>query len=169
MPHGLSFVAALAPGPAGLESLTGRAVVASRDGKAGLAGRVTVGQDLSRASIRKAVPRYRPRQQHAAMSEVNADSDRGRPKGAVVRDIRIKDILRPLAATRTNDPEKVLRLMDSIAKEGQKTPIDVLEVEGRYYGFSGCHRFEACQRLGQETISCRVFKATREVLQMQMM
>jgi len=36
--------------------------------------------------------------------------------------------------------------------DGQQEPIDVLEVDGKYYGFSGCHRFEACQRLGK-TIS----------------
>lgn len=47
--------------------------------------------------------------------------------------------------------------------------IDVLLVEGQYYGFSGCHRFEAHQRLGLPTIRCRVRKATREVLKMHMM
>jgi uncharacterized ParB-like nuclease family protein len=40
----------------------------------------------------------------------------------------------------------------------------VLEVEGQYYGFSGCHRFEACQRLGHDTIRCRVRKAPASVL-----
>jgi uncharacterized ParB-like nuclease family protein len=39
-------------------------------------------------------------------------------------------------------------------------------VEGEYYGFSGCHRYEACTRLGHETIRCRVRKAPRAVLQM---
>ena len=43
-------------------------------------------------------------------------------------------------------------------------PIDVLEVEGLgYFGFSGCHRFEAHQRLGKETIVCKVRKANRQV------
>ena len=40
-------------------------------------------------------------------------------------------------------------LMQSIKEEGLHEPIDVLEVEGQYYGFSGCHRFEAHQRLGR--------------------
>ena len=49
-------------------------------------------------------------------------------------------------------------------------PIDVLEVlvdeadksKGvMYYGFSGCHRYEAHQRLGLETIRCKVRRATR--------
>ncbi len=54
--------------------------------------------------------------------------------------------------------------MDSIAEIRQQEPIDVLEVDGRYYGFSGCHRYEACQRLGKETILARVRKATPSVL-----
>ena len=53
-------------------------------------------------------------------------------------------------------------------------PIDVLEVlvdeadksKGvMYYGFSGCHRYEAHQRLGLETIRCKVRRATRRTLQ----
>lgn len=40
------------------------------------------------------------------------------------------------------DPEKVQWLMDSIAEIGLQVPIDVLEVDGQYYGFSGCHRYE---------------------------
>ena len=58
--------------------------------------------------------------------------------------------------------------MDSIADVGQQVPIDVLLVDGRYYGFSGCHRFEACQRLGKENIKCRVIPASSEVLHMHM-
>jgi sulfiredoxin len=47
--------------------------------------------------------------------------------------------------------------------------IDVLLVEGQYYGFSGCHRFEAHQRLGLATIKCRVRRANKQVLKMHMM
>lgn len=47
--------------------------------------------------------------------------------------------------------------------------IDVLLVDGVYYGFSGCHRFEAHQRLGRETIRCRVRRANQQVLKMHMM
>lgn len=32
--------------------------------------------------------------------------------------------------------------MRSIEEVGLQEPIDVLEVEGQLYGFSGCHRFE---------------------------
>jgi sulfiredoxin len=56
--------------------------------------------------------------------------------------------------------------MASIAKIGLQEPIDVLEVEGVYYGFSGCHRYEACLRLGHETIRCRVRRAPTSVLKM---
>lgn len=55
--------------------------------------------------------------------------------------------------------------MASIQQEGLREPIEVLEVEGEYYGFSGCHRFEAHQRLGRETIRCRIRRSPRSVLQ----
>eukprot|EP00891_Asterochloris_glomerata_P004777 jgi/Astpho2/4777/Aster-00322 len=78
-------------------------------------------------------------------------------------------IKRPLGKTRSNDQDKVHALMLSIEEVGLKEPIDVLEVEGKYYGFSGCHRYEAFQRLGKETIPCRVRKANRSTLRMHMM
>ncbi|WP_353931931.1 sulfiredoxin [Okeanomitos corallinicola TIOX110] len=81
-----------------------------------------------------------------------------------IQEIPLNQIKRPLP--RQNDPQKVKELMDSIAAIGQQEPIEVLEVEGRYYGFSGCHRYEACQRLGKETILARVRKATPSVLKM---
>jgi sulfiredoxin len=81
-----------------------------------------------------------------------------------IQEIPLNQIQRPLP--RENDPEKVKSLMASIAEIGQQEPIDVLEVDGRYYGFSGCHRYEACQRLGKETILARVRKATPSVLKM---
>jgi uncharacterized ParB-like nuclease family protein len=81
-----------------------------------------------------------------------------------VAEIPLNQIQRPLP--RQNDPQKVKDLMDSIAEIGQQEPIDVLEVEGKYYGFSGCHRYEACQRLGKKTILARVRKATPSVLKM---
>lgn len=82
---------------------------------------------------------------------------------ATVKEIPLSQIRRPLP--RTNDPKKVEALMESIAKEGLREPIDVLEVDGHYYGFSGCHRYEAHQRLGKETIKCNVRRAPRSVLQ----
>ena len=81
-----------------------------------------------------------------------------------VQDIPLREIHRPLF--RENDQAKVTALMESIQAEGLREPIDVLEVDGKYYGFSGCHRFEACTKLGHETIRCRVRRAPRSVLQM---
>ncbi|MBD1834678.1 sulfiredoxin [Funiculus sociatus GB2-A5] len=81
-----------------------------------------------------------------------------------VQEIPLRKIHRPLP--RQTDPAKVATLMQSIQLIGQQEPIDVLEVDGEYYGFSGCHRFEAIQRLGQETIRCRIRRAPRSVLSM---
>lgn len=81
-----------------------------------------------------------------------------------ILDIPLTAIRRPLL--RSNDPEKVLALMHSISEIGQQEPIDVLEVDGQYYGFSGCHRYEACQRLGQSTIRCKVRRASQSVLKL---
>lgn len=80
-----------------------------------------------------------------------------------IREIPLNQIIRPLP--RVNDQNKVAALMESIQTEGLHEPIDVLEVEGQYYGFSGCHRYEAHQRLGKETIRARVRRAPRSVLQ----
>ncbi|MGI0489316.1 ParB N-terminal domain-containing protein [Pantanalinema rosaneae CENA516] len=80
-----------------------------------------------------------------------------------VEALQLNQIRRPLF--RQNDPQKVAALMASIQEIGQQEPIDVLEVDGQYYGFSGCHRFEACTRLGQETILCRIRRAPKSVLQ----
>ncbi len=79
-----------------------------------------------------------------------------------VQEIPINQIKRPLP--RQNDPKKVEMLMESIRQIGQQEPIEVLEVDGQYYGFSGCHRYEACQRLGKQTILARIRKAPKSVL-----
>lgn len=79
-----------------------------------------------------------------------------------IKEIPIRAIRRPLY--RQNDADKVQRLMASISKIGLQEPIDVLEVEGQYYGFSGCHRYEACHKLGHDTILARVRKAPKSVL-----
>ncbi|MEB3278141.1 MAG: sulfiredoxin [Lyngbya sp.] len=80
-----------------------------------------------------------------------------------VQEIPLKQIRRPLP--RATDQAKVKALMESIQEIGLQEPIEVLEVDGQYYGFSGCHRFEACTNLGHETIRCKVRKAPRSVLQ----
>ncbi len=79
-----------------------------------------------------------------------------------IKEIPVNAIRRPLP--RQTDPQKVERLMASIQEIGLQEPIDVLEVDGQYYGFSGCHRYEAHTRLGLDRIRCRVRKAPRAVL-----
>lgn len=79
-----------------------------------------------------------------------------------IKQIPVKQIRRPLPIQ--TDRDKVKRLARSIAEEGLHEPIDILEVEGKYYGFSGCHRYEAHQLLGKETIKCRVLRAPVSVL-----
>ncbi|KAI4298143.1 hypothetical protein L6164_031737 [Bauhinia variegata] len=85
-------------------------------------------------------------------------------KGPVVLELPLDKIRRPLMRTRANDPKKVEELMHSIRETGLQVPIDVLEVDGVYYGFSGCHRYEAHQRLGLPTIRCKVRRGTKETL-----
>jgi uncharacterized ParB-like nuclease family protein len=81
-----------------------------------------------------------------------------------VETLSLAAITRPLE--RVLDEAKVSALMASIAAEGQREPIDVLEVNGRYWGFNGCHRVAAHERLGLSTIRARVRLATPEVLRL---
>jgi uncharacterized ParB-like nuclease family protein len=76
----------------------------------------------------------------------------------------LASIRRPLQ--RSLDEVKVVALMESIAAEGQKEPIDVLEVDGQLWGFNGCHRVAAHERLGRTTIRARVRRATADTLRM---
>ncbi|XP_058730661.1 sulfiredoxin, chloroplastic/mitochondrial [Vicia villosa] len=84
--------------------------------------------------------------------------------GPVIIELPLDKIRRPLMRTRSNDQIKVQQLMDSISEIGLQVPIDVLEVDGNYYGFSGCHRYEAHQRLGLPTIRCKIRRGTKETL-----
>ncbi|KAJ4977324.1 hypothetical protein NE237_002430 [Protea cynaroides] len=101
---------------------------------------------------------------------ITASSTNGAPfnmpksGGPVILEIPLEKIRRPLMRTRANDPVKVKDLMASISEIGLQEPIDVLEVDGVYYGFSGCHRYEAHQRLGLSTIRCKIRKGTKETL-----
>lgn len=92
-----------------------------------------------------------------------------RNSSQLVVDIPVEYIRRPLQRTRKYDKTKVEGLAASIKEIGLQEPIDVLEVDGQYYGFSGCHRYEAHLLLGAPTIRCRVRKATREILKMHLM
>lgn len=58
------------------------------------------------------------------------------------------------------DEEKVQALMKSIQEIGLHEPIDVLEVEGNYYGFSGCHRFEVRRQEDQAQLHLKTAHTT---------
>ncbi|MEB3317102.1 MAG: sulfiredoxin [Cyanobacteriota bacterium] len=81
-----------------------------------------------------------------------------------VTTLPLASIRRPLQ--RSLDEAKVAALMDSIAREGQKEPIDVLEVAGQLWGFNGCHRVAAHERLGLTTIRARVRQANADTLRL---
>jgi uncharacterized ParB-like nuclease family protein len=81
-----------------------------------------------------------------------------------VATLPLASIRRPLQ--RSLDEAKVDALMESIAREGQKEPIDVLEVEGQLWGFNGCHRVAAHERLGLTTIRARVRQANVATLRL---
>jgi len=49
----------------------------------------------------------------------------------------------PSAQTNGSGKSGSIQTCPSIQAEGLREPIDVLEVDGEYYGFSGCHRYEA--------------------------
>ena len=55
----------------------------------------------------------------------------------LVRWLPVASIRRPLQGARSNDPERVAALAKSVEEIGLLEPIDVLEVEGQYWGFSG--------------------------------
>ncbi|GMH37795.1 hypothetical protein BSKO_05668 [Bryopsis sp. KO-2023] len=134
-----------------------------------------VGHSASLSSIQNIRPLAAVRGGRAPLavtrsSKYNWDFDKKpRSDDRLVRELPVKAIIRPLEKVRSNNEEKVEALMASIEEVGLQEPIDVLEVEGRYYGFSGCHRYEAHKRLDLETIKCRVRKANKTVLKMHMM
>ncbi|KAL5731793.1 sulfiredoxin [Ranunculus cassubicifolius] len=100
----------------------------------------------------------------SATSNGSSSTSKKSGGGPVILEIPLDKIRRPLMRTRSNDPQKVQELMDSIRVIGLQEPIDVLEVDGEYYGFSGCHRYEAHQRLGLPNIRCKIRRGTKETL-----
>ena len=72
--------------------------------------------------------------------------------------VPLASVRRPLQ--RFLDDQKVEDLMASIREEGLQEPIELLEVNGQLWGFNGCHRVAAHERLGISTIRARIRQAT---------
>nr|CAN68076.1 hypothetical protein VITISV_007512 [Vitis vinifera] len=95
--------------------------------------------------------------------------DSPQSRGPVILELPLDKIRRPLLRTRSNDPEKVKELMESIREIGLQVPKSCsAEAHASLLfetaGFSGCHRYEAHQRLGLPTIRCKVRRGTKETL-----
>ena len=58
------------------------------------------------------------------------------------------------------DEGKVVDLMKSISEIGLLEPVDLIEFEGKLYGFNGCHRYTAHKRLGWTTIQANIRQLT---------
>ena len=67
------------------------------------------------------------------------------------------------------DEDKVLHLMTSIREIGLQEPIDLIEFEGRFYGFNGCHRYTAHKRLGLATIEANIRQVDRATFRLHLM
>ena len=67
------------------------------------------------------------------------------------------------------DEDKVAELMRSISEIGLQEPVDLIEFEGRYYGFNGCHRYTAHIRLGLETIEANIRQVDRATFRLHLM
>lgn len=126
-------------------------------------------QRSSRQHIAPPPPQSLPIEKAAAKYGWDLSSKNDFSNDKRVKELPISSIRRPLGGVRKNDQEKVDILKESISKIGLLEPIDVLEVDGIYYGFSGCHRFQAHQELGCEKILCRIRKATPTILKYHMM
>ena len=83
------------------------------------------------------------------------------------RTVKIADINRPHQSVL--DETKVTQLMESISDIGLQQPIDLLEVDGKLYGFNGCHRYTAHKRLGLNTIEANVRQVDRATFKLHLM
>ena len=67
------------------------------------------------------------------------------------------------------DEGKVDDLMKSISEIGLQEPVDLIEFESKLYGFNGCHRYTAHQRLGWTTIEANVRRVDRATFRLHSM
>ena len=67
------------------------------------------------------------------------------------------------------DEDKVAELMRSISEIGLREPVDLIEFEGKFYGFNGCHRYTAYKRLGRTTIEANIRQVDRATFRLHLM
>tara|TARA_A100000164_G_C21825055_1_gene732411 strand:- start:19 stop:279 length:261 start_codon:yes stop_codon:yes gene_type:complete len=77
------------------------------------------------------------------------------------RTVLVDNIYVPVKRLKTLDKEKVETIAESILEEGQKTPIQVRQGNGRLVLIEGLHRLEACRALGEASINAIFVQARR--------
>ena len=77
------------------------------------------------------------------------------------RRVLVEDIYVPVKRIKTLDQEKVENIAESILEEGQRTPIQVRQGNGRLVLIEGLHRLEACRALGERSINAIFVQARR--------
>tara|TARA_B100000700_G_C14638859_1_gene666394 strand:+ start:231 stop:491 length:261 start_codon:yes stop_codon:yes gene_type:complete len=77
------------------------------------------------------------------------------------RRVLVEDIYVPVKRIKTLDQEKVEKIAESILEEGQRTPIQVRQGDGRLVLIEGLHRLEACRALGEGSINAIFVQARR--------
>ncbi|KAK9319995.1 ParB/Sulfiredoxin [Lipomyces orientalis] len=74
------------------------------------------------------------------------------------------------------DEDKIGRMIETLSRTDPEAiddglpPIDVLRVRKNgkdwYFGFGGCHRFQAYERTGKQTVKCKIVPVTESMLKM---
>jgi len=75
--------------------------------------------------------------------------------------VKIDDVYVPVKRKKTLNTENVDSIAESMLEEGQKTPIQVRQGNGRLVLVEGLHRLEACKALGEATIQAMVVQARK--------
>ena len=77
------------------------------------------------------------------------------------RRVLVENVYVPVKRAKTLDRKKVEDIAESILEEGQRTPIQVRQGDGRLVLIEGLHRLEACRALGEATINAIFVQARR--------
>ena len=77
------------------------------------------------------------------------------------RKIAVDDVYVPVKRKKSLEPTKIDAIAESMIDEGQKTPIQVRQDNGRLVLVEGLHRLEACRALGEDMINTIFVQARR--------